>query len=144
MIDAGGGGWLRSDREYEDFVLKLEVRWLKPRQDSGIFLRASKEGKNWPDRRYEVQCENSQRVAMIFGAKHTIDAKKAFALLKEPKEWNTFEIRCAGKRCGRRRLHSGRRRAGPVAGGGGREHAGAPGCDPSASHVSRGSPWSGW
>src|SRR5437868_2708369 len=55
----GGSGWLRSDREYADFVLKLEVRWMKPRQDSGIFLRASKEGKNWPDRRYEVQCENS-------------------------------------------------------------------------------------
>src|SRR5262245_13106927 len=44
----GGSGWLRSDKEYSDFVLQLEVRWLKPRQDSGIFLRASKEGKNWP------------------------------------------------------------------------------------------------
>jgi hypothetical protein len=95
----GGGGWLRSGEEYGDYVLKLEVRWMKPRQDSGIFLRASKEGKNWPDRRYEVQCENSQRVAMIFGARHTVDAKKAFSLLREPKEWNTFEIRCVGKRC---------------------------------------------
>src|SRR5690349_485064 len=65
----GGSGWLRSDREYEDFVLKLEVRWLKPRQDSGIFLRASKEGNNWPNRKVEVQCENSPRVAMLFGAK---------------------------------------------------------------------------
>jgi hypothetical protein len=95
----GGSGWLRSNDEYSDYILKLEVRWMKPKQDSGIFLRASKEGKNWPDRRYEVQCENSGRVAMIFGAKHVRDAKKAEGLLKGPKEWNTFEIRCAGKRC---------------------------------------------
>ncbi|MCH8047757.1 MAG: DUF1080 domain-containing protein, partial [Planctomycetes bacterium] len=28
----GGRGWLRSDKEYTDFVLTLEVRWLKPKQ----------------------------------------------------------------------------------------------------------------
>jgi hypothetical protein len=95
----GGSGWLRSDREYDDFVLRLEVRWLKPRQDSGIFLRASKEGKNWPDRRYEVQCENSPRVAMLFGAKYKLDRQKAARALKGVNEWNTFEVRCAGSRC---------------------------------------------
>jgi hypothetical protein len=95
----GGSGWLRSEEEYGDFVLRLEVRWMKPRQDSGIFLRASKEGKNWPDRRYEVQCENSPRVAHIFGAKCTRDAKKAEQLLKPPREWNSFEVTCTGPRC---------------------------------------------
>jgi hypothetical protein len=95
----GGSGWLRSEKEYGDFVLRLDVRWMKRRQDSGIFLRASKEGRNWPDRRYEVQCENSNRVAMIFGARHMRDAKMAEKLLKAPKEWNTFEITCKGKRC---------------------------------------------
>jgi hypothetical protein len=95
----GGGGWLRSEEEYDDFVLRLEVRWMKPKQDSGIFIRASKEGKNWPDRRYEVQCENSPRVAHIFGTKCTRDAKKAEALLKPPMEWNTFEVTCTGTRC---------------------------------------------
>lgn len=95
----GGSGWLRSEKEYGDFVLRFEVRWLKPKQDSGIFLRASKEGKNWPNRRYEVQCENSERVAKLFGAAHTIDPKKAFKTLKEGQEWNAFEIHCAGTRC---------------------------------------------
>ncbi len=95
----GGSGWLRTDEEYSDFVLRLEVRWMKPKQDSGIFIRASKEGKNWPDRRYEVQCENSNRVAHLFGAKCTRDAKKAEQLLKAPKEWNTFEVSCIGTRC---------------------------------------------
>ena len=95
----GGGGWLRSEKEYADFVLKLEARWLKPRQDSGIFLRASKEGKNWPDRKVEVQCENSGRVAMLFGAKYQLDKEKAAKVLKPGNEWNTFEIRCVGSRC---------------------------------------------
>ncbi len=95
----GGSGWLRSENEYDDFVLRLEVRWMKPKQDSGIFIRASKEGKNWPDRRYEVQCENSARVAHLFGAKCTRDPKKAEQLLKAPMEWNTFEVTCDKSRC---------------------------------------------
>lgn len=95
---AGGRGWLRSDKEYDDFILRLEVRWLKPRQDSGVFLRASKEGKNWPNRRYEVQCENSPRVARLFGAKHMRDQKLAVKSLKPTGEWNSYEIKCVGPR----------------------------------------------
>ncbi len=94
-----GGGWLCSDEEYDDFVLLVEVRWLEERQDSGFFLRAGREGKNWPDRKYEVQCENSERVAHIFGAKCERDAKKAEGLLKPTGEWNAYEIHCAGTCC---------------------------------------------
>jgi hypothetical protein len=94
-----GGGWLRSEQEYDDFILRLEVRWLKDKQDSGIFLRAGKEGKNWPDRKYEVQCENSERVVHIFGAKCIRDSKKAVGLLKPTGEWNSIEVHCAGTLC---------------------------------------------
>src|SRR5580765_7589343 len=34
-----GGGWLGSDRDYADFVLRLEYR-LKPGGNSGVYLRA--------------------------------------------------------------------------------------------------------
>lgn len=95
----GGSGWLRSDKEYADFILRLEVRWLKPKQDSGVFLRASEEGDNWPSRRYEVQAENSQRIVHIFGAKCARDADKAFKLLKPDQEWNNLEIKCQGTAC---------------------------------------------
>jgi hypothetical protein len=60
------GRWLRSDKEYADLILRLEFRCMEPRQDGGVFLRASKEGKNWPDKRYEVQCENTERMAKLF------------------------------------------------------------------------------
>ncbi|MEO2089286.1 MAG: DUF1080 domain-containing protein [Gemmataceae bacterium] len=95
----GGSGWLRSDQEYADFVLTLEVRWLKPKQDSGVFLRSGIEGKNWPDKKIEVQVENTERVAMLFGAKHKLDKAKAAKALKPVNEWNEYVIRCVGKEC---------------------------------------------
>ena len=95
----GGRGWLRSDKEYGDFILQLEVRWMKDKQDSGVFLRASEEGGNWPKSRYEVQAENSPRIAKIFGASHERDEEKAFQLLKPNEEWNSYEIKCEGTSC---------------------------------------------
>lgn len=62
-----GRGWLRSDKEYADFIVRLEFRFMKPKQDGGVFLRSVKEGKNWPNQKYEVQVENTRRMAMIFG-----------------------------------------------------------------------------
>ena len=92
----GGLGWLRSDKEYSDFILRLEFRFMKPKQDGGVFLRAVKEGKNWPDRKYEVQCENSPRMAMIFGTKHELDVKLVQKMLKPDGQWNDYEIKIVG------------------------------------------------
>ena len=75
-----GMGWLCSKEQYGDFILKFEIRWLKDRQDSGIFLRSGTEGSNWPDKKYEVQCENSERVVHIFGTDCRRDPAKAQAL----------------------------------------------------------------
>jgi hypothetical protein len=94
-----GMGWLRTTEQFDNFVLRLEIRWLKDRQDSGVFLRSGIEGSNWPDRKYEVQCENSERVVHIFGTNCQRDPQKAQALLKPTGEWNTLEIECNGTRC---------------------------------------------
>ncbi len=93
----GGRGWLRSDKEYSDFILKLELRFLKNNQDSGIFLRATKEGRNWPQRRYEVQCHNNKSMARIFGASHKVNKELVSKVLRKPDEWNTYEIKCVGE-----------------------------------------------
>lgn len=94
-----GMGWLRTTEQYDNFILRLEIRWLKDRQDSGVFLRSGVEGSNWPDRKYEVQCENSERIVHIFGTNCRRDPAKAQALLKPTGEWNTLEITCNGTRC---------------------------------------------
>jgi hypothetical protein len=92
----GGRGWLRSEKEYADFVLRLELRFMKPKQDGGVFLRSSKEGKDWPSPKYEVQVENTVRMAKIFGAEHRLDIEKAQKALKPVGEWNAYDIKLVG------------------------------------------------
>ncbi|QDU92310.1 3-keto-disaccharide hydrolase [Lignipirellula cremea] len=92
----GGRGWLRSDQEYADFILRLELRFMKPKQDGGVFLRASEEGGGWPNKRYEVQSENSPRMAKLFGAKYEHNVELTQKTLKPDGEWNEYEIILAG------------------------------------------------
>jgi hypothetical protein len=91
-----GRGWLRSDKEYADFIVRLEFRFMKPGQDGGVFLRATKKGKDWPDRKYEVQVENSARMATIFGAKHDLNVELVRKVLKPVDEWNEYDIKIVG------------------------------------------------
>ena len=55
-----GTGWLRSEKEYGDFVLKMDFRFLEEKANSGIFVRTgatSKDDENgWPDNGYQIQC----------------------------------------------------------------------------------------
>lgn len=60
-----GSGWLRSNREFKDFVLSLEFRFLNDEANSGVFIRtaATSDGnpaangivRGWPDDGYAVQ-----------------------------------------------------------------------------------------
>ena len=92
----GGLGWLRSDKEYSDFILRLEFRFMKPKQDGGVFLRSNSEGKPWPSKKYEVQVENTERMAKIFGAKHDLNVELTKKVLKPDGEWNEYEIKLIG------------------------------------------------
>ncbi|MBI5397460.1 MAG: DUF1080 domain-containing protein [Verrucomicrobia bacterium] len=49
-----GMGWLRSDKEYGDFVFECEWRALEEKYDSGFYLRAGMEGKPWPTDTWQV------------------------------------------------------------------------------------------
>ena len=93
-----GNGWLRSDKEYADYILRLEFRFLKAKQDGGVFLRAGKEGKDWPDRKYEVQIENTRRMATIFNAKNDLNVELTQKALKATGEWNEYDIKVVGPR----------------------------------------------
>lgn len=98
LVLPGGRGWLRSDKEYSDFELRLELRFLKAKQDGGVFLRAGKEGKNWPSKKYEVQVENTVRMAKLFGAKYEQDVKLTQKVLKPLDEWNSYSIKVVGSK----------------------------------------------
>ncbi len=94
----GGLGWLRSEEQHSDFVLRLEFRFLKPEQDGGVFVRSNTEGDNWPDRKYEVQIENTERMAKIFGADHELNVEAAQKALTPTGEWNEYEIKLIGSK----------------------------------------------
>jgi len=93
-----GHGWLRSEKKYSDFQLHVEFRFLKPKQDSGVFLRSGIEGKDWPDQKYEVQMENTARMAMIFAPKNNLNIELTKKSLKPDGEWNEYDIKAVGPR----------------------------------------------
>src|SRR5437016_9626642 len=48
-----GAGWLRSEKQYKDFELRLEFRFVEKNANSGIFLRANDD--KGPSKAYQVQ-----------------------------------------------------------------------------------------
>ena len=63
-----GGGWLRSDKQYRDFELRLDFRFLNKGDNSGFFFRASKEGNNYPSKNYQVQTMDHPSIGSIYVA----------------------------------------------------------------------------
>lgn len=51
-------GWLRSERQFSDFILRVHVRFLTENADSGVFVRAVADVpffRGWPGNSYQVQ-----------------------------------------------------------------------------------------
>lgn len=108
-----GMGWLRSAKEYGDFVLELDFRFLEEGANSGIFVRTaatSQENDNgWPDNGYQVQCldtlsgDHPIATMIPYGAppfQHTSDREAIAAVYHPAGEWNSYEIECIGERMG--------------------------------------------
>ena len=93
-----GLGWLQSDKEYADFILRLQFRFLKPKRYGHLFLRSVKAGENWPNQKYEVQIENTARMAMIFGAPQDLNVELVQKVLKPDGDWNAYDIKIVGSR----------------------------------------------
>jgi hypothetical protein len=89
-----GGEWIRTVKEYGDFILKVEWRVSK-NGNSGVFIRAADAGAPWQTG-YEVQISNEPR-----DDKHCTGALYGYAAVKpRPEEsadkWHAFEIHCVG------------------------------------------------
>jgi hypothetical protein len=91
-----GGDWLRSAKEYGDFILKVEWKVSKE-GNSGVFLRVADKGAPWQTG-YEVQISNAPRDDL-----HCTGALYGYAAVKpRPDEsadkWHAFELHCVGPR----------------------------------------------
>lgn len=93
---AKGGDWIRTEKEYGDFILKLDWKVSKG-GNSGVFIRVPDQGAPWQTG-YEVQISNDPR-----DDKHCTGALYGYVPVKpRPDEsadtWHTFEIHAVGTR----------------------------------------------
>lgn len=98
-----GGGWLRSEKQHQDFELRLDFRFLNREADSGILLRAGKEGKNWPARTYQVQTMDNESIAGLYVtglARPRVrrDVELMRKLRKPAGAWQSYAITVKGDR----------------------------------------------
>lgn len=98
-----GGGWLGTDREFDDFDLRLEFR-LTPGSNSGVYLRAPADDSHISRTGLEVQLLDEDAPAhrgiqpwQRTGALYHVAAPEA-GHLRPPGEWNRLEVRALGPR----------------------------------------------
>jgi Domain of Unknown Function (DUF1080) len=92
-----GAGWLASDRSFSDFELRIRYRFVTPGTDSGVFIRAGLEGKNWPSKGYQIQNMDNETLGKVVRVKgeHKVDVLKR---VKKPTgEWQEMTIVARGK-----------------------------------------------
>ena len=100
-------GCLRTTKQYSDYRLTLEWRWLEKPSNSGVLLRMGGQEKIWPPC-MEAQLMH-QRAGDIVGMGYDFNESKtdkaefiSYAPRmndsneKEPGGWNTYEIVCQG------------------------------------------------
>lgn len=89
----GGKGWLRTEREFGDFVLEAEWRGLETNYNSGIFLRASLEGNPWATNIWQVNTKQSAIGELLQGP---VKIVKSVTPPVPAGEWVKFRIEARG------------------------------------------------
>ena len=90
-----GTGWLRTEKQYGDFVLEAEWRALVPEYDSGFFIRAGLEGKPWPKDGWQVNLNRSALGGLVKGYKTIVPAETPPMPLNK---WVKFRMEACGRK----------------------------------------------
>lgn len=90
-----GMGWLRTEREFRDFVLEFECRALEEKYDSGIFFRAGLEGKPWPTDGWQVNLRYDMLGGLVKGYTAKVPAQTPAV---PPHEWVQCRLEVQGSR----------------------------------------------
>ncbi len=92
-----GTGWLRTEKEYGDFLLEAEIRPNVERYDSGLFFRAGLEGKPWPTEGWQVNCRRDLWGALMKGFSRLI-ASPVEGPDVDGETWSRFRLEARGVR----------------------------------------------
>jgi hypothetical protein len=90
-----GMGWLRTEKQYKDFIFEAEWRALVPQYDSGFFIRADLEGKPWPKEVWQVNLQGAALGGLVKGNKTVVPAETPPAPLNQ---WVKFRIEVRDKK----------------------------------------------
>ncbi len=84
--------WLRHNTPYSDFILRIEFRMLSTEADSGIFIRAAREGD--PTRTgYQININNLNE---DYATGSVVNRVKYNDGPVSPNEWHRYEITAEG------------------------------------------------
>ncbi|HUI05868.1 MAG TPA: DUF1080 domain-containing protein [Verrucomicrobiae bacterium] len=88
-------GWLRTEKEYADFILEVDWRGLETNYNSGIFIRAGLEGKPHPTNVWQINLKETAPGQLLRGKPEVLPSKTT----KFPvNEWVNFRIEARGKK----------------------------------------------
>jgi hypothetical protein len=91
-----GMGWLRTEKEYGDFILELEWRALEDQYDSGLFVRCPLEGKPWPKDGWQLNLRYNMIGGLVKGFKTVVPAETE----RQPvNQWVKMRIEVRGGKC---------------------------------------------
>lgn len=95
--DGGGDGWLRTDREFGDFELRIDYRNTS-NGNSGIFLRAARATNpadpSNPIGSYELQINNEDPVWATGSIENVI--QRLVAVHPRANEWHSYDVGVSG------------------------------------------------
>jgi hypothetical protein len=95
--DAGADGWLRSDRQFADFILRIEFK-NSPKGNSGLFFRTTKESNpadpSNPLGGYELQINNDDDKWATGSIENFI--QRLLPVSPAPDRWHSYRLEVRG------------------------------------------------
>jgi Domain of Unknown Function (DUF1080) len=90
-----GMGWLRTEKQFSDFILEVEWRALETGYDSGFFLRAGLDGQPWPKDGWQVNLKDNSLGGLVKGFKTVVPAETPRMPVGK---WTKFRLEARGKK----------------------------------------------
>jgi hypothetical protein len=98
LVLADGNGWVRTEKQYGDFVLDLEWKNLKAEKfDSGVYFRSEKlkPGKRFPDK-YQINLLQGEEGSLVTNKQVKVVGEGKVKGLAKAGEWNRLRLTCVG------------------------------------------------
>lgn len=93
-----GTGWLRTEKEYGDFILEVELRPLVERYDSGLFFRVGLDGKPWPTDGWQLNLRRDKWGTLVRGFKDVARSEMEGPDVDDAAPWTKVHLEVRGTR----------------------------------------------